>query len=505
MADSPYDQFDTPTVTAPPPAQPSMDVGDIVVSLPRSIAETAQSTAAGFGRGVGNVALTGQDWLGRAASSLGADMVGDWLRRDAAMGQRRQTAEAAPYQERNPLAFSAGKIGGEVTGTLPVLRAGGAALGAAGLPTLGKAFQTGGMEAPNAFMRVLGGGGAGATTSLLTEPENTLLGTAIGAVVPSVVSPVVSKVATKIAEKAVPATQEIKDAAKKLYQAMDQSGVRIAQPVVQQLSAGMDNFVKNTQQYLARSHTAVNTALDELKGFASEPLSITRLNTFYKNLRKSAARTGGSEGSVLDAMADTVSEFMDRLSPRELGGASARDVVNLRAANELQHRAYKSKMIDDILRKATTRGEGEATNVSTAQAIQKGFEDLFLNEKKMAAFTPDERALIEKVAKGDYKTKILRMVSSLKPGMQFNTKTFLYALGGASNLPAATAVAAGAGAANMWRNALLKSQGMNVGRFIRNRGPVTPAQIRAPSVLTPAGVAATQEVFPFRNRNAMAR
>lgn len=504
MADSPYDQFDTPPITVPP-APPSRDVGDMVVSLPRSIGESIVSTGAGFGRGVGNVALTGQDWLGQAASSFGATSIGDWLQKDAAMGQKNLTAEAAPYQERNPYAFGAGKIGGEVTAMLPVLRAGGKGLEAANLPTFGKAFQSGGMEAPNAFMRLLGGGTSGAATSALTDPDNIGLGTVIGAVVPTGAAPLVNKVATKIAEKAVPATQDLKDAAKKLYQSMDASGVRIVQPIVQQLSAGMDNFVKNTQQYLAKSHTAVNTALDELKGFATEPLSITRLNTYYKNLRKSAARTGGAEGSVLDAMADTVNEFMDRLSPRELGGASARDVANLRAANDLQHRAYKSKVIDDILHKATTRGEGEVSNVSTAQAIQKGFEDLFLNEKKMAAFTPEERALIEKVAKGDYKTKILRMLSSLKPGMQFNTKAFLYALGGASNLPAATAVAAGAGAANMWRNALLKNQGKNVSLLIRNKGPVTPAQIRPPFALTPAGVSAAQQAFPSQKRNAMAR
>jgi hypothetical protein len=507
MADNYFDQFDVPAEVSVAPVEPVAVEAPDAPNLLADVGQKVQSFGAGVGRGVGNVALTGQDWLGQAVSALGgADLGGDWLQKNAQEGQARLSAEGTPYQERNPYAFGGGKITGEVIGVAPVLRAGGAALNAAKLPTFGKAFQSGGMDAKNAFMRAVGGGGAGAVTSLLTDPENTALGTVIGAAVPSVVAPVVTKIGTKIAERAVPATDAIKQQAKTLYQAIDNSGTRIVQPVVQQFSSLMDNFVQNTQQYLQRSHTAVNSALSELSDFANAPLSITRLNTLYKDLRKSAQRIGGAEGSVLDAMADKVNAFMDNLSPRELGGASPRDIANLRAANDLQHRAFKSQVIDDILQKATIKGEGEASAVSTATAIQRGFEALAANKNKMKAFTPDERALIEKVAKGSYGTKILGLVSSLKPGMTVNLKTFLYALGGTANLPAATAVAAGTGAANMWRNALVKSQGKKAGLLIRNKGPAT-SQVRAPFALTPAGVAASQQAFPSRpkNKNAMAR
>lgn len=478
---------------------------DMKVSLGRDLAQKTQSAAAGFGRGVGNVALTGQDWLGQAVSALGgADMGGDWLQQNAREGQARLNAEAAPYKERNPYAFGGGKIGGEVLGVAPVLKAGGVLLNAAKAPSLATAFETGGMGANNAFLRALGGGGAGFTTSALTDPDSMGLGTAVGAIIPSAVVPAVNKVTAKIVEKAIPATAQLKSQAKQLYQAIDQSGARILQPVVQQFSAGMDNFVRNTQQYLAKGHSAVNTALSELNGFANAPLSITRLNTFYKDLRKSAQRIGGSEGSVLDAMADKVSSLMDNLTPRQMGGASTRDITNLRTANDLQHRVYKSKLIDDILQKATVKGEGETSNVGAANRIQNAFQDLLLNERKIKAFTPDERALIEKVARGDYKTKILGMVSSLKPGMQVNFKTLLYALGGSANLPAATAVAGTSAGANMWRNALVKGQAQNVGRFIRNKGATAAPSIRPPMALTTGGVSAAQDARS-RNKNAMVR
>lgn len=506
MAANPFDEYDVPAPVDVAAAPPPSSFGKTLLAPFTNLDEKAESAAMGFGRGVGNVALTAQDWIGQGLSAIGAgDIGGDWLQRNAQMGQAKLTAEGAPYQQRNPIAFGGGKIVGEVTGVAPALKAGGTALNAARLPTFGKAFQSGGMDAPNAFMRFLGGATSGAATSLLTDPENVELGAAVGGLVPSAVVPAVKKAATKIAEKAIPATDVIKQEAKKLYEAMDASGVRIVQPVVQQLSTGMDSFVKNTQQYLAKGHTAVNSALDELRGFASEPLSITRLNEFYKGLRKDANRIGGGEGSVLNDMADTISDFMDRLSPRELGGAAPRDIVNLRTANDLQRRVFKSEVIDDILRKATLKSEGETSAVSQATAIQRGFEALAANKTKMKSFTPDEKALIEKVARGTYKTKILNMISNLRPGMRVDLKTLLYAIGGTANLPAATAVAAGAGGANMWRNALVKGQAENVGRFIRNKGAVTPPQVRPPFALTPAGVSASQQAFPSKKKNAMVR
>lgn len=502
MSANPFDEFDTaPIRRATPVVQAAPTAANMASSALGSMGNAVQSFGLGGARGVANVALTAQDWIGQGLSALGGGAVGgDFLQRDARMGQEKLNREAALFQERNPYAFSAGKIGGEVLAASPAIRGVAGLANAAKAPGFAQAIRSGGMEAANAFTRAAGGAIAGGVTSLLTEPKDTGMGALIGAAIPVVGAPVISKIGQKIAEKAVPTTKEVEAIAEKLYKTMDQSNVRIVQPVVAKFSSLMGNFVGNNQQYLKRSHTVVNEKLAELQDLAAEPLSVTRMNEFYKALRQSASNVGGTEGSILYSMADKVKSLFDNITPKELGGASAQDIVNLRRANDLQRRAFKSADIDEILRKATIKAEGETSNVPVATAIQKGFEDLAKNQGKMAGFSAEEKALIEGVSKGTYKTKILNILSKLKPGMRLDTRALLYALGGTANPAAALAFAGGGAMAGAARNAMVKGQAENVGRFIRNKGPVQPPPFRFPYPVTSAGVATGQELKSNRMR-----
>ena len=238
----------------------------------------------------------------------------------------------------------------------------------------------------------------------------------------------------------------------------------------------MRNFVTGTQQYLNRQHTAVNNVLAQLDEFAGSPLSITRLNELYKDIRTTAQKVSPGEGSVLNDMADSISTFFDRLSPKELGGASAKDVVALRKANELRQRAFKSETIDEILTKASTKAGRENGNVSKADAIQTGFQNLLNNKTKMRQFSAQEKAAIEKIASGNYKTKILNVLSKLQPNQKLDAKALLYAFGAtAGNAPLAAGLATTGATANVLRNAMVSGQGKNLSLIMRNKGPVIAA------------------------------
>lgn len=460
------------------------------------VVNPAVSTAAGFGRGVGNVGLTVQDYLGQGMSAEGLGSVGgNWLQRDAQAGQARLNKETAQYQNRDPFAFGAGKIAGEVTGTAPAISVIAKGTALAGAPEAANLIRSGGMTGKNFFTRAFGGGVGGATTTALTQPEDTALGTAIGMAVPAFAAPVVQKIATTVAENAVPATEAIKDAAKKIYQQIDASGVRIDPKITQGLATGMRNFVTSTQQYLNRQHTAVNSVLAQLDEFAGSPLSITRLNELYKDIRTTAQRVSPGEGSVLNDMADSISNFFDRLSPKELGGASAKDVVALRKANELRQRAFKSETIDEIITKASTKAGRENGTVSKADAIQTGFQNLLGNKTKMRQFSAQEKAAIEKIASGNYKTKILNVLSKLQPNQKIDAKALLYAFGAtAGNAPLAAGLATTGATANVLRNAMVSGQGKNLSLILRNKGPVVAAN-RFPFPLTQTGVAGGRNYY----------
>ena len=502
MSANPFDEFDiAPIPRATPVVQAAPTAADMASSALGSMGNAVQSFGVGSARGVANVGLTAQDWIGQGLSALGGGAVGgDFLQRDARMGQAKLNREAAPFQERNPYAFGGGKIGGEVLAVSPFIRGAAGLVSAAKAPGFAQAIRSGGMEAANAFTRAAGGAIAGGVTSLLTEPEDAAMGALVGAAIPVVGAPVIAKIGQKIAEKAVPATQEVEAMAKKIYKALDNSNIRIVQPVVAKFSSLMDNFVGSNQQYLKRSHTVVNEKLAQLQDLAAEPLSVTRMNEFYKDLRKSASNVGETEGSILYSMADKVKLLFDNITPKQLGGASAQDIVNLRRANDLQRRAFKSADIDEILRKATVKAEGETSNVPVATAIQKGFENLAGNAGKMAGFSAEEKALIEGVSKGTNKTKILNILSKLKPGQKLDARALMYAIGGAANAPAAIALAGTGAAAGAARNVMVKGQAEKVGRFIRNKGPVQTPPFRFPYPVTSTGVATAQEATPNRMR-----
>jgi hypothetical protein len=160
---------------------------------------TAIDTAAGLGKGVGDVALGAQHYLGKAANIIGADTVGEWLVKDAAQGRKKLAWELAPHKARSPLAAPVGEIGGNILATLPVGGAIANVVGKAvpGVPALSNAIRSGGFntgtnlanatrgaKALDMGTRMLGGGITGGATAGLVDPSQAKTGALIGAALP---------------------------------------------------------------------------------------------------------------------------------------------------------------------------------------------------------------------------------------------------------------------------------------------------------------------------------
>jgi hypothetical protein len=79
------------------------------------------SFGAGLGHGVQQTALGAQQLLGRGASAVGLNNVGNWLSQDAEQGIARGNADYAPYSAAHPIVAGAGNIGGQIAGTAPAM------------------------------------------------------------------------------------------------------------------------------------------------------------------------------------------------------------------------------------------------------------------------------------------------------------------------------------------------------------------------------------------------
>jgi hypothetical protein len=162
-----------------------------------------EAFGAGVGQGVGNVALTVQDLVGRGLKVLGVDNAGNWLVEDAKKGKFKLSQEVKPYEETSPTATSAGKFTGEVAATLPVggVIAAPLKVGAKVAPALkpiataveSSGFQTGMKPGvANALTRAGGGAITGAAASGLIDPDSMPVGAVIGAALPTLGSATVN-------------------------------------------------------------------------------------------------------------------------------------------------------------------------------------------------------------------------------------------------------------------------------------------------------------------------
>jgi len=168
---------------------PAFDPDAYLKGAPKAQKGYLESLGAGLGSGVGNVALGAQNLVGMGLEKLGADSVGQWLQKDAAMGKEKLKSEVAPYKEANPMTAGGGELAAEIASTLPIggaLAKGvgiipGAAQKASGLI---QALRSGGMSGGNLATRAAGGAATGGAASSLINTEDAGTGAAIGGALP---------------------------------------------------------------------------------------------------------------------------------------------------------------------------------------------------------------------------------------------------------------------------------------------------------------------------------
>ena len=154
-----------------------------------------------IGKGIGDVALGAQRYLGKGLQSVGADKAGQWLVNDAETGKANMAEQLAPYKAANPMTATVGETAGNVLATLPVggalaipvkaaakaipaLAPIGNAISSAGFTTGVKAAPGAAGLASNMLTRAAGGAVTGGASAGLVDPNSAAMGAGIGAALP---------------------------------------------------------------------------------------------------------------------------------------------------------------------------------------------------------------------------------------------------------------------------------------------------------------------------------
>lgn len=277
-------------------------------SVPASNGTTAiGALGAGLGSGFGNVALAGQQYLGKGLQVLGADKAGQWLVDDATQGRNRLKSEIEPYEQDHPFAAGAGELGGNVVATLPV----GGLLGK-GVGLLGSAVpKAAGVAAPlsraltssgagtglGLGYRVLGGAATGAASGALLSPDDPGGGALLGGVVGGAFPLVQTGISRAISPRAStdPGIQLLRGA-----------GVR---PTVGQTMGGAANALEEKLM----SVPVLGDSIGAARARANEQFNAAALNRALGPIGEATTKIG-REG--IDDVASKLGQAYDKLIPQ---------------------------------------------------------------------------------------------------------------------------------------------------------------------------------------------
>lgn len=348
------------------------------------IAEEVAATAAGVGKGVGNVGLGAQYYAGKGIGAVGrvvspdnpVAQAGQWMVDDATAGRESLKGEVAPYKAEHPFLTGAGELGGEIAATYPVgkllsLLVKGAAPGSKTAGKIATALESSGMRTGSnattkagklADLGIRAGAGAatGGVSAGLVDPEQAKMGAIVGGAFPltTAAAGAAGKAIGNVVRGAGPSDDVVRLAERAKQLGIDVPADRLVDSKALNAGAASLNYVPLAGRATteARMGRQLNRALSRTFGQDSDNVTMA--------LRKASTELGDEFDRVLTTNAvkidDDALEGMARvvdMARRELSEADASIIA---------------RQVDDLLSKV----EGGVVDGRAAYNIKRTLDRL---------------------------------------------------------------------------------------------------------------------------------
>jgi hypothetical protein len=263
---------------------------------------------------------------------------------------------------------------------------------------------------------------------------------------------------------AVPSLDDLVTQKNAAYGTVDASG---AQYTPQQL-AGLKQGIADDMA-AGRMHPAINPKVSAVNDIIADdlakgPMTISDLdrtrqvvgNKVFQNAPTADdARLGGQ-------MLQNFDEFIDA-TPPWVGGDNTAAVAALKKARELNRRVEKTRLIEEALTKADRQAAVTGSGGNIDNATRQKFNSILNNKRLSRNFTTEEKAMMDRLARGTEVGNKLRLAGKLSP--QGSGLMAALGIGGAMTnpilgIPALVGIGAKAGADRTTRkmaDALLNS------------------------------------------------
>jgi hypothetical protein len=142
-------------------------------------------------------------------------------------------------------------------------------------------------------------------------------------------------------------------------------------------------------------------------------VTLDQLETLRKIANDARGGINKADGRLAGKIVDELDGYIENISAKDVIG-DPKGFAALREARQLYSRKAKAEEIHRLIKRA----EDSAPNFSASgyeNALRIQFKQLAMNDKKMRRFSPEEQAVIRKVARGGPLENSLRMIGKLAP------------------------------------------------------------------------------------------
>src|SRR5690606_18202419 len=121
------------------------------------------------------------------------------------------------------------------------------------------------------------------------------------------------------------------------------------------------------------------------------------------------------EARIASIMKDALDDFVQRLRPGDvLAGDPIKGASALKVARDLWARGSKADAIENLIERARNRA-GQFSGSGYENALRTEFRAFVRNRRNLRGFTADERAALQRVARGGPIENALRYLGKLAP------------------------------------------------------------------------------------------
>lgn len=261
------------------------------------------------------------------------------------------------------------------------------------------------------------------------------------------------------AKEAAPAVGGLKDAAQRLYQQIDESGVVVPQGQVKGLKAATERIAKDAG-YHPRLHPRVSVLLDEINTMQSGPTGLRDMQALRRIAGNAAQSIQPDERRIAAKLIDNIDDTVERVAGGE----------GMREANKMWAKMRRFEAIENII-------EDAANSPNFERTVQTKLRALLRNKRRTRGFSGDELRAIAKIAQGDVTSRTL---DALGKALSPNSISGVALTGGAAYAsgPGAIAIPAAGMGMKAVANAMTRGRVQDL-RNMMGRTPQQDAVARA--------------------------